>query len=602
MGIFRVILALSVLLTHAGGFAVFSRGGIYHYSITGGLVAVQCFYIISGFYMSLILNDKYTNKKSSLFLFYTNRMFRLMPLYCFFLIVSIGFTCIFDYSNYKSIALLYFIDYFKMLDISSKVYVIATHILVIGQDLSFFLGINPHTGGLSIDSTSLIHTTDPVLWGFYFIPQSWTLSLEFCFYLLVPFFVKRINSTILVILLSFMIRIVIYSMGYNFDPWTYRFFPFELAMFLSGTLSHKLYLFLKHKKIINNVNSLAVSGIILILTFCYPLLPQRNSFPYFFNDAQLLYYTIVVLGLPFIFQISRSNKIDRFIGELSYPIYLCHLIIIPLFGEPYAADKSPSALLYIICLSIALSVVSVIVIQRHVDNYRQRRYQIMARTCTVAVDPSHPPMEMFDTNKKIIGYDIDLMNAVAKNGGFSITYINTTKGEMFKGLESGNYNAICSSIAITDQLKKKYDFSLPYIKMEQVLIVAKTSGDVNKLDDMKGKKMGAQVGTTGALEVQKMKNVELKNYSDINLAFKELAAGRIEGVVCDNLITADYFLHKKEYKDIFVIAGAPFAMKQYGIVVKKGDDQFLNLINKGIKSVQMQGIIHKLKKKWFDKS
>jgi polar amino acid transport system substrate-binding protein len=138
--------------------------------------------------------------------------------------------------------------------------------------------------------------------------------------------------------------------------------------------------------------------------------------------------------------------------------------------------------------------------------------------------------------------------------------------------------------------------------MEQVLIVAKTSGDVNKLDDMKGKKMGAQVGTTGALEVQKMKNVELKNYSDINLAFKELAAGRIEGVVCDNLITADYFLHKKEYKDIFVIAGAPFAMKQYGIVVKKGDDQFLNLINKGIKSVQMQGIIHKLKKKWFDKS
>jgi len=213
MGIFRVILALSVLLTHAGGFAVFSRGGIYHYSITGGLVAVQCFYIISGFYMSLILNDKYTKKKSSLFLFYTNRIFRLMPLYCFFLIVSIGFTCIFDYSNYKSIALLYFIDYFKMLDISSKVYVIASHILVIGQDLSFFLGINPHTGGLSIDSTSLIHTTDPVLWGFYFIPQSWTLSLEFCFYLLVPFFVKRINSTILVILLSFVIRIVAYSMG-----------------------------------------------------------------------------------------------------------------------------------------------------------------------------------------------------------------------------------------------------------------------------------------------------------------------------------------------------------------------------------------------------
>ena len=330
--------------------------------------------------MSLILNDKYTDKisnKTSLLLFYTNRIFRLMPLYYFFLIVSLCLSFSLDFSHYKSITYYYNINYFNKMDIAAKVYLIVSQFFVIGMDLFNFLSINPNNGSLYISSTAFQHP--PFLWLFYFISQAWTLSLEFYFYLLAPFFVKRTNipTTIIVIILSFIMRFFIYLYGYNYDPWTFRFFPTELALFLLGTLSYQLYSFLKSKNLFHNVISLSISGIIFILAFCYPLLPQQNSVPCFFNDAQLIFYTTVIIGLPFLFHISKQNSIDRFIGELSYPIYLCHVIIIPFFGVPLSTGKTAANILYILSFTIIFSIFSVIFIQKYVDNYRQRRYQIM---------------------------------------------------------------------------------------------------------------------------------------------------------------------------------------------------------------------------------
>jgi polar amino acid transport system substrate-binding protein len=122
---------------------------------------------------------------------------------------------------------------------------------------------------------------------------------------------------------------------------------------------------------------------------------------------------------------------------------------------------------------------------------------------------------------------------------------------------------------------------------------------VKKVADLKGKKVGAQIGTTGAMEVQKIKTVELKSYDEIGLAFEDMAAGRIEGVVCDTPVAADYALQRAEYKAKFMIVGEPFTKEQYGIVVKKGDKQMLDLLNKGIKAVQKKGLDKEIEKKWL---
>ncbi|MDT8274101.1 MAG: transporter substrate-binding domain-containing protein, partial [Desulfomonilia bacterium] len=117
--------------------------------------------------------------------------------------------------------------------------------------------------------------------------------------------------------------------------------------------------------------------------------------------------------------------------------------------------------------------------------------------------------------------------------------------------------------------------------------------------DMKGKKVGAQIGTTGSMEVKKVSGVELKNYDEIGLAFEDMASGRIQGVVCDTPVAADYALQRAEYKERFMIVGEPFTEESYGIVVKKGNKELLDLINKGILAVQAKGIDKELEKKWL---
>ena len=217
---------------------------------------------------------------------------------------------------------------------------------------------------------------------------------------------------------------------------------------------------------------------------------------------------------------------------------------------------------------------------------------------TVATDATWPPMEMVDANKDIVGFDIDFLTAVAKEAGFNVTFKNTAWDGIFAGIAAGKYDAIISSVTITDERKQKMDFSLPYINAGQILIVPKSSNAV-KLADLKGGKVGAQIGTTGAIEIKKTEGVELKSYDEIGLAFEDMAAERINGIVCDTPVAANYALQREEYKEKFKIVGEPFTDEYYGVVVRKGNTKLLTLINKGIKAVQAKGIDKQLEKKWL---
>jgi polar amino acid transport system substrate-binding protein len=207
-------------------------------------------------------------------------------------------------------------------------------------------------------------------------------------------------------------------------------------------------------------------------------------------------------------------------------------------------------------------------------------------------------MEMVDTNKNIVGFDIDFMKAVAKEAGVEVVFKNTAWDGIFGGLDAGKYDAIISSVTITDERKKQYDFSEPYINIGQIMVVPKTVKNVKALSDMKGKKVGAQIGTTGAFEIKKVSGVELKTYDEVGLAFEDMAAGRISGVVCDEPTAANYALQRAEYKEKFQIVGETFTKESYGIVVKKGNKELLDLLNKGIGAVKSKGIDGQLKKKW----
>ena len=221
-----------------------------------------------------------------------------------------------------------------------------------------------------------------------------------------------------------------------------------------------------------------------------------------------------------------------------------------------------------------------------------------ARSVTVATDATWPPMEMVDANKKIVGFDIDYLTAVAKEAGFAVSFKNTAWDGIFAGLAAGRYDMIASSVTITDERKKQYDFSDPYINVGQILVVPKTETG-KTLAALKRKRAGAQIGTTGAMEIKKTDGVELKTYDEIGLAFEDMAAGRIGGVVCDEPTAAHYALQRKEYKEKFKIVGETFTQESYGFVVKKGNTELVDLLNKGIKAAKAKGIDEQLRKKWL---
>lgn len=217
----------------------------------------------------------------------------------------------------------------------------------------------------------------------------------------------------------------------------------------------------------------------------------------------------------------------------------------------------------------------------------------------IATDATWPPMEFVNKDKEIVGFNIDMMKAIAKEGGFEVEFRNTAWDGIFAGLAANKYDAVISSVTITEERQKNMDFSNPYVNAGQVIVVKKELQGLDKLAQFEGKSAGAQIGTTGAIEITKHAGIKLKSYDEIGLAIEDLANGRVDAVVCDSPIAADYVLQNEQYQNVLKIVGEPFTKEEYGIAVRKGNKEVLDLINNGLAKVLKKGINKELENKWL---
>lgn len=308
--------------------------------MVGGEIAVQFFYSISGFYMALVLTSKYSSYKN----FTYNRILRLLPIYLCVLFFSVIFYLFFKTDSPFS-AYEYALNKGSYSIIISSIF---SNLFILGQDALIFIGIlNDGKMGFGYPFNDYSMPG----YRFLFVPQAWTLSIELMFYFLAPFLVKLRNyMVILIIMVSLLIRYladVFFEL--NFDPWTYRFFPFEISYFLFGILSYRLYFHLK--KYFTVSFRFAPYFFALIILFY-----NKITIPFFNNFKELIFYTIFILLLPYFFHVTKSNKFDRSIGELSYPIYISHILIIQIinFSSIHFLSNNIKSLV-IISTTIAIS-------------------------------------------------------------------------------------------------------------------------------------------------------------------------------------------------------------------------------------------------------
>lgn len=218
-----------------------------------------------------------------------------------------------------------------------------------------------------------------------------------------------------------------------------------------------------------------------------------------------------------------------------------------------------------------------------------------AATIRIATDATWKPFEYVNDAKEIVGFDIDLMNAIAAKEGLDIEFVNVAFDPLLAGMAQGTYDAAISSITILPDRQKDMLFSNPYYGAGQIIVVQKSNTTITGKNNLTGD-VGAQLGTTGAIEVGKIEGATLVNYDDIGLAFQALMNGQVNAVVCDNPVALQYVAANP---DKLKIAGTTFTSEFYGIAVAKGQEALLAQINAGLEKVLGEGIIQTLEEKWY---
>jgi ABC-type amino acid transport substrate-binding protein len=203
-----------------------------------------------------------------------------------------------------------------------------------------------------------------------------------------------------------------------------------------------------------------------------------------------------------------------------------------------------------------------------------------------------------DENKNIVGFDPDLMNAIAEKAGFDLQFVNTRWDGIFVALQSGEFDAVSSAATITAEREEIVDFSNPYFNAGQMIAVKAENADTIKTPaDLPGRRVGVQAGTTGDIAASDMQGVEVVRYDEITLAFQALANGDIDAIVNDGPTSADIISKNPDMG--IVLVGDPFTDEFYGIAVNPDRPELLDAINQGLADVIADGTYAEIYQKWF---
>ncbi|MBM7650758.1 basic amino acid ABC transporter substrate-binding protein [Neobacillus cucumis] len=221
------------------------------------------------------------------------------------------------------------------------------------------------------------------------------------------------------------------------------------------------------------------------------------------------------------------------------------------------------------------------------------------KTLRVVTDAAYAPFE-YQKQGKVVGFDVDFVNAVAKEAGYNVNVEHVGWDPIFVEIEKKTADFAASAITITPERQQSYDFTVPYFLSKNEILVPKGSS-IKSAKDLEGKKIAVQNGTTGQAVVEKLfgkNNPNIKKFKNNNLAILELENGGVDAVVADNTVIETYVKNNPKDNFKFIEDDTAFSKEFYGLLLPK-DSKLKPELDKAVKAVIDNGTYAKIYKKWF---
>jgi polar amino acid transport system substrate-binding protein len=216
----------------------------------------------------------------------------------------------------------------------------------------------------------------------------------------------------------------------------------------------------------------------------------------------------------------------------------------------------------------------------------------------IGTNAEYRPFEFVDENTNIVGFDVDLLNALAEEAGFELEWVNTKWDGIFVALASGEFDAVASAVTITEERSQAVDFTDPYFNAGQTMAVAADNATLTGPDGLvEGVKVGVQLGTTGDIYVSENTKAQVERFDEVTMALQALANKDVDAVVADAPTVADYIKSNPNFKA--KIVGEPFTDEFYGIAVNKNKPEIRDAFNKALATIKGSGKYDEIYNKWF---
>lgn len=218
----------------------------------------------------------------------------------------------------------------------------------------------------------------------------------------------------------------------------------------------------------------------------------------------------------------------------------------------------------------------------------------------VGSETTFAPFEFQDEKtKRYVGFDIDLIEAVAKQMNRKIEVVSMGFDSLIPALNAKNIDAAISGMTITDEREKQVSFSDPYYQAGLSMVVKADNDAIEGFKDLAGKKIAVQIGTTSAMEAKKIPNAIVREFNNAPEAFMELLAGGVEVVINDKPVN-DYYLQQTASKEVKSVEKT-LTSEAYGIAMAKRNDALVSEVNKALAALKESGEYDRIYAKWFGK-